>query len=167
MKPQLVVHGLQKDAGFGVAFVPMEVEGDRTACGAADRGVYGLRHQSVCQIMVMNRCQRLCAHHAARSMHAVVVSQQCRALWLVQSGPTVHCVAECLCRCRRIVGENIWNIPVHPSSTILKILGEIPVVQGEIRFDARFQEGIYDETVVVYSFLVDAPIRGGNDAWNA
>ena len=115
------------------------------------------------QVQVMNGGQGLVIVPYPRCMNAVPVPQIGRAPGLVQGGPGIDGVAEGPGKDSGIFRIPLGCVPVGPTSCILKVLGQIPVVEGHHRLDALLTEHVEDPAVMVQPGLIHPTSGAGED----
>ena len=122
-----------------------DVEHDSDVAGAAGRAELAyraaVRNQRVVHRLASGRSVR-----SPRSEHPQAVADpECDGL--VDGRPARHAIAESIEGDRGILGEPLSDVGVRPSPAILQRLGKIPVIERDIRLDARLEKPV-DQTVV-------------------
>ena len=100
----------------------------------------------------------------ARRVAADLVSEEARAPRLVVRDPVLHAIAEAFPHHLRVLGEGLGGRARRPAPFVLERLGEIPVVERDVRLDPRFEEGVDERRVEVETAGVHLAAAGRQDA---
>ena len=98
-----------------------------------------------------------------RRVLAEEVAQERAAPRFVQRDPVLHPVAEPPRDDVGVLDERLSSQPRRPAAAILQHLGQIPVVEGDVRLDAGLQQAIRQPAVEVQPGLVDLAVAVRQD----
>jgi hypothetical protein len=130
---------------------------------ANDPPQFGER-ESVGEVQVVNRGERIRPVGAARGVRAGAVAEVGGAPRLVEGRPGRDAIAEGLADHGRVLGEAVRRVAVRPAAGILERLRQVPVVQGGDGRDPASEESVNELRVEVDAGLVDRAGSGGDDA---
>ena len=83
---------------------------------------------------------------------------------LVEGEPLVYPAFEVLCHFCSIPGKSVGGVFAAPAALFFQRLGQVPVIQGDVRFDPGFQQGIHKSIVIGKAFLVPVCAAVGGNA---
>ena len=149
------------EAYFPLRIVKYEPIADSGGAGL-HRGGNGL---SVGEVDVMGQVQILERIHRSRRVLAGKVSQHSEDLRLVQGIPELDTVPKRPAHDSGVVAQPSRDVPVGPSSQILKGLGQVPVVERYEGLDARFEQGVGEPGVEVQALRIHLSLAQGQDPW--
>ncbi len=129
------------------------VEADRHRVAGRHHRPQGHRAQTVPQVQVVRGAQRGRGVGAAGSVHPGGVAQEGRAPGLVERDPLLHAVAERLAHDLRVLREPVRGVPLRPAARVLQLLRQVPVVEGDGRFDPGGQQLVHQAAVEVQAAL--------------
>jgi hypothetical protein len=95
---------------------------------------------------------------------ADLVRLQARAPGLVVGDPVLHAIAQVLDHHLHVFAERVRRRPRGPAARFLQALREVPVEEGRVGDDARFQQGVHQPAVEVEALLVHGAAPFGQDA---
>ena len=123
-----------------------------------------LRCSAVREEDVMRGGQRVRLAPAPRSVHAQPVPEPRDDPGLVLGDPVAHPVAEPGDDDLRVLRERLHRIAGGPTAAVLERLGQIPVIQRDVRLDPAREQLVDDAVVVVEAGRVHAPGPVGKHA---
>ena len=127
------------------------------------RGAEGLNRQAVGEQQVVDDARRDAEVADPRGQQSDPVTQIRGDARLVVGDPAGGAIPETLVEEGSVIGEAVRRLPVGPPAQILEGLGEVPVIQGDARLDARCQQLVDQPRVEVDSLLVHLPESEGQD----
>ena len=152
-----MVDDVGSEAVFGTAagwMHPSHVEGDTDLALAAHFAV-GAHGQAMGKQQVMGHLEGDLGSLEARGMLAVLVAQLNDDGRFIMGDPTIDQIAELAETDPGIVFEIMDDAPFQPSALVLEGLGQVPVVQGDRRFDAGGMQGFQQAAIKGHTSLVD------------
>ena len=163
MQPVDAPRRLQVAGAVGLGRDRIEVEGDADlmVAGPPDR----LDREPMAHQQVMGGGDRTGRVDPTGSVHAGGVPEEGRAPRLVQRRPRTDPVAESIDDEVGVLGESKRRVALRPSTGVLELLRQIPVVEREPGRDASAQQLVDEPTVEVEPALVRRPAATGLHAW--
>ena len=119
---------------------------------------------AVCQGKnVEDLCQLFIIQLQARGMHAAAVAEDRDAGRLVDGHIAPDAAAKALCDELGIAAEGRDDVAVEPAAFVLQGAGQVPVIEGDHRFDAVFQKFVNQLVVKAQTGFVDFAVAVGDD----
>ncbi len=140
---------------------------DRSCADLAVRRRRAQRHDrlAVREKGVVHHAQKVEALELdARSVHARLVPAADKALRLVQGHVALDAVAEAFADQRRVVGEPVRAVRIHPAAPVPEFLRVVPVEEREEGRDAGFEKAVDQLVVEVDAFLIHRAGSVGEEA---